>query len=91
MRNGSLHSKLMGFIDLLEMASCRSSGGTVVPWQLFPIDSTRAQSSQRALSYPSYIMVTHDDFASFGQRPHGLMEVIIPGDSWLFGTVLPGW
>ena len=64
--------------------------GTVVPWQLFPIDSTRAQSSQRALSYPSYIMVTHDDFASFEQRPHGLMEVIIPGDSWLFGTVLPG-
>ena len=63
--------------------------GTVVPWQLFPIDSTRAQSSQRALSYPSYIMVTHDDFASFEQRPHGLMEVIIPGDSWLFGTVLP--
>ena len=34
-------------------------------------------------------MVTHDDFASFEQRPHGLMEVIIPGDSWLFGTVLP--
>ena len=63
--------------------------GTVVPWQLFPIDSTRAQSSQRALAYPSCIMVTHDDFASFEQRPHGLMEVIIPGDSWLFGTVLP--
>ena len=63
--------------------------GAVVPWQLFPIDSTRAQSSQRALAYPSYIMVTHDDFASFEQRPHGLMEVIIPGDSWLFGTVLP--
>ena len=63
--------------------------GAVVPWQLFPIDSTRAQSSQRALAYPSYIMVTHDDFASFEQRPHGLMEVIIPGDSWVFGTVLP--
>ena len=39
--------------------------GAVVPWQLFPIDSTRAQSSQRALAYPSYIMVTHDDFASW--------------------------
>ena len=34
-------------------------------------------------------MVSHDDFASFEQRPHGLMEVVIPGDSWLFGTVLP--
>ena len=63
--------------------------GTVVPWQLFPIDSTRAQSSHRALEYPSYGMVSHDDFASFEQRPHGLMEVVIPGDSWLFGTVLP--
>ena len=34
-------------------------------------------------------MVSHDDFASFEQRPHRLMEVVIPGDSWLFGTVLP--
>ena len=34
-------------------------------------------------------MVSHDDFASFEQRPHGLMEVVVPGDSWLFGTVLP--
>ncbi len=62
--------------------------GTVVPWQLFTIDSTRAQSSHRALEYPSYVMVSHDDFASFEQRPHGLMEVVVPGDSWLFGTVL---
>ena len=63
--------------------------GTVVPWQLFPIDSTRAQSSHRALAYPSYVMISHDDFASFEQRPHGLMEVVVPGDSWLVGTVLP--
>ena len=63
--------------------------GTVVPWQLFPIDSTRAQSGHRALAYPTYIMVSHDDFATFEQRPHGLMEVVVPGDSWLFGTVLP--
>ena len=63
--------------------------GTVVPWQLFPIDSTRAQSGHRALEYPSYVMVSHDDFASFEQRPHGLMEVVVPGGSWLFGTVLP--
>ena len=63
--------------------------GTVVPWQLFPIDSTRAQSGHRALAYPTYVMVSHDDFASFEQRPHGLMEVVVPGDSWLFGTVLP--
>ena len=55
--------------------------GTVVPWQLFPIDSTRAQSGHRALAYPSYVMVSHDDFASFEQRPHGLMEVVVPGDS----------
>ena len=34
-------------------------------------------------------MVSHDDFATFEQRPHGLMEVVVPGDSWLFGTVLP--
>ena len=63
--------------------------GTVVPWQLFPIGSTRAQSGHRALAYPTYIMVSHDDFATFEQRPHGLMEVVVPGDSWLFGTVLP--
>ena len=61
--------------------------GTVVPWQLFPI--ARAQSGHRALEYPSYVMVSHDDFASFEQRPHGLMEVVVPGDSWLFGTVFP--
>ena len=58
--------------------------GTVVPWQLFPIDSTRAQSGHRALAYPTYVMVSHDDFATFEQRPHGLMEVVVPGDSWLF-------
>ena len=63
--------------------------GMVVPWQLFPIDSTRAQSGQRALLYPCYIMVLHDDFAAFEQRPHGLMEVVTPSESWLFGTVLP--
>ena len=57
--------------------------------QLFPIDSTRAQSGHRALAYPTYVMVSHDDFASFEQRPHGLMEVVVTGDSWLFGTVLP--
>ena len=34
-------------------------------------------------------MVSHDDFASFEQRPHGLMEVVVPGDSWLLVTVLP--
>ena len=34
-------------------------------------------------------MISHDDFALFEQRPHGLMEVVVPGDSWLFGTVLP--
>ena len=53
--------------------------GIVVPWQLFPIDSTRAQSGHRALAYPTYIMVSHDDFATFEQRPHGLMEVVVPG------------
>ena len=78
------------FLNLIEQSwNDLRIPGAVVPWQLFPIDSTRPQSSQRALAYPSYIMVTHDDFASFEQRPHGLMEVIIPGDSWLFGTVLP--
>ena len=34
-------------------------------------------------------MVSHDDFTSFEQRPHGLMEVIIPGDCW-HGTPLEG-
>ena len=62
--------------------------GTIVPWQLFPIASTRAQSGHRALAYPTYVMVSHDDFASFEQRPHGLMEIVLPGDSWLLGTVL---
>ena len=58
--------------------------GTVVPFQLFPIDSTRAQSSHhRALAYPTYMLVSHEDFAYFEQRPHGLMEVVVPGDSWL--------
>ena len=77
-------------LDLIEQgwADLRLPG-TVVPWQLFPIDSTRAQSSHRALAYPTYIMVSHEDFASFEQRPHGLMEIVVPGNSWLLGTVLP--
>ena len=36
----------------------------------------------------SWSHMTIYDFASFEQRPHGLMEVVVPGDSWLFGTVL---
>ena len=51
----------------------------MVPWQLFPIDSTRAQSGHRALEYPSYVMVSHDDLASFEQRPHRLIFVGVWG------------
>ena len=38
--------------------------GTVVPWQLFPVDSTRAQSGHRALAYPTYVMVSHEGVVS---------------------------
>ena len=77
-------------LDLIERGwSDLSVAGTVVPWQLSPIDSTRAQSSNRALEYPTYVLIPHEVYADFEQRPHGLMEVVVPGDSWLFGTILP--
>ena len=77
-------------LDLIESGwSDLSVAGTVVPWRLSPIDSTRAQSSNRALEYPTYVLIPHEAYADFEQRPHGLMEVVVPGDSWLFGTILP--
>ena len=77
-------------LDLVERGwSDLSVVGTVVPWQLCPIDNTRAQSRNRALAYPTYILFTHERFADYEQRPHGLMEVVVPGDSWLFGAILP--
>ena len=76
--------------DLVEQGwSDLRVAGTVVPWQLFPIDSTRAQSSHPALADPTHVLIPHEGFAHFEQRPHGLMEVVVPGDSRLFGTVLP--
>ncbi len=41
-----------------------------------PIDSTRAQNSNRALAYPTYVLIPHEGFAYFEQCPHGLMEVV---------------
>ena len=61
--------------------------GTVVPWQLLPIDSTRAQTGHRALAYPTYIMVslTHTENGIQKGTPYHLHE---RGEKTILGRTL---
>ena len=63
--------------------------GQVEPWRLIPIDTTRGRSRNRELYYPCYILVDFCVFRSFGERPHGLLEMVFGQDEFSFPTILP--
>ena len=61
----------------------------VEPWRLVTIDTTRGASRNRELSRPCYILVDFAAFRLFGQRPHGLIEMVLGQGEVAFPMVLP--
>ncbi len=57
-------------------------------WHLTAIDSTRGHSQDRILMHPSYILVHSDDYWTFNQRPHGLVELLLGDREFCFPTIL---
>ena len=48
-------------------------------------------SLQPILGYINYVLVLENDYVNFGNRSHGLVELVFGDDSYVFLTCLPEW
>ena len=62
---------------------------TTDAWHLAAIDSTRGHSRDRSLMHLSYVLIQSDDYWTFNQRPHGLVELLLGDRDFSFPTILP--
>ena len=53
------------------------------------IDTTRGHSRDRSLMHPCYVLIHADDYWTFNQRPHGLVELVLGDSALSFPCILP--
>ena len=58
-------------------------------WHVAAIDSTRGHSRDRSLMHPCYVLIHADDYWTFDQRPHGLVELVLGDLELSFPCILP--
>ena len=60
-------------------------------WWLCRVHEPSGLSTMPMLRYANYVLVLENDYVNLDRRPHGLLELVCGGDSYLFPTVLPEW